>query len=162
MTSDFLVMFLLKGVLGYLVQLYAIVIGMHSIARQPVEWARVSLVCACGAVLTWLVRSSPMLQFGVHTLLTCLIINIGCIFVCKMDVHKSVLGSIVMTILVLLSDIINFAVLKLFSNMDINEMQLFLQNERSKAISALPGNVSLVLVALLMYYFCVKRQKASA
>lgn len=162
MNGDYLVMLLLKGVFGYLMQLFAFVVGMHGIARQPIVWTRVSLVCVCGAILTWVVRSSSLLQFGVHTLLTCLIINIGCIFVCKMDVHKSVLGSIVMMILVLLSDIINFAVLNLFAHMNTSEMQVFLQNERNNAISALPGNVSLVLVAVLIYVISMKRRKADA
>ena len=159
MNSEMIVMFLLRGVFGYLMQLFAIIIGMHGIGKHRINWIKVSVICVLCAVITAALRSIPMIQFGVHTLLTCLITNVGCVFVCKMDVRKSVFGSIVMMILVLLSDIVNFAVLMPFMNMDTNAMQVFLQSETNKAVSALPGNIVLLLVALLLYLLRVVRQK---
>lgn len=47
MNANGLVMFLLEGVLGYLVQHFAFVIGMHGIARKRIVWPRVIIVkCA--------------------------------------------------------------------------------------------------------------------
>ena len=162
MFSKMIISFFLKGVLGYLMQLFAIVIGMHGIARHKISWAKVSVICVISAIITYVLRTIPMIQFGVHTLLTCLITNVGCVFVCKMDVRKSVLGSIVMMILVLLSDIVNFAVLLPIMQFDTAAMQAFLHNEINKAVSALPGNVVLLMVALLIYRFRATKKKEKA
>ena len=159
--KDMLIIFLLKGVLGYLMQLSAMIIGMHAISRHRIEWWKVAVVSVLCAALTSLLRSVSMIQFGVHTLLTCLILNVACIFVCKMDINKSVMGSIIMTILTLLSDVINFAFIMPFMNMDTGAMQVFLQNETNKALSALPGNFTLMFVVLLMYCIRVKKRAAT-
>lgn len=158
MKANGLVMFLLEGILGYLVQHFAFVIGMHGIARKRIEWPRViSVSVLCASILS-LLRQIPMIQFGVHTLLNVLITNVDCVLICKMDIRRSVLGSLVMLILTLLSDLVNFGVLMLF--MDQSEISTFLQNEQNKAVSALPGNFVILVVALTIYYVRIRKKVA--
>ena len=158
MKANGLVMFLLEGILGYLVQHFAFVIGMHGIARKRIEWPRVIIVSVLCASILSLLRQIPMIQFGVHTLLNVLITNVGCVLICKMDIRRSVLGSLVMLILTLLSDLVNFGVLMLF--MDQSEISTFLQNEQNKAVSALPGNFVILVVALTIYYVRIRKKVA--
>lgn len=156
MKANGLVMFLLEGILGYLVQHFAFVIGMHGIARKRIEWPRVIIVSVLCASILSLLRQIPMIQFGVHTLLNVLITNVGCVLICKMDIRRSVLGSLVMLILTLLSDLVNFGVLMLC--MDQSEISTFLQNEQNKAVSALPGNFVILVVALTIYYVRIRKK----
>lgn len=147
--KDALILFLLEGILGYLVQHFAFIVGMHGIARHRARWVRVSIVSAICAVLLAMLRRIPMLQFGVHTMLNCLITNAVCIILCGMDVRKSVLGSVIMMILILLSDLVNFGVCAMC--MDISQITPFLQDPINKAFSALPGNFTVLICALLIY-----------
>lgn len=144
-----LILFLLEGVLGYVVQHFAFVIGMHGVAKHKIAWWRVIFVSVSCATVLYLIRKLPMLQFGVHTMLNCLVTNAMCILICKMDVRKSVLGSVIMMILILLSDLVNFGVASTY--MDVSEISTFLQDPINKAFSALPGNFTVLLVGSIMY-----------
>lgn len=144
-----IILFLLEGILGYVIQHFAFVIGMHGVARHRIVWRRVILVSVVCATVLYVIRKLPMLQFGVHTMLNCLVTNAMCILVCKMDVRKSVMGSVIMMILILLSDLVNFGAASLY--MDISQISTFLQDPINKAFSALPGNFTVLLVATIMY-----------
>jgi len=154
-----LILFLLEGILGYVVQHFAIVIGMHGVAKHKIVWHRVILVSAVCATVLYMIRKLPMLQFGVHTMLICLVTNALCILVCKMDVRKSVLGSVIMMILILLSDLVNFGVASMV--MDVSEISTFLKDPVNKAFSALPGNFTVLLVASLIYKLRMRKAKAA-
>ena len=158
MKANGLVMFLLEGVLGYLVQHFAFVIGMHGIARKCIVWPRVIIVSVLCASILSLLRQIEMIQFGVHTLLNVLITNVGCVLICKMDIRKSVLGSLIMLIVTLLSDLVNFGVLLMM--MDQSQISIYLQNEQNKAVSALPGNLVILAVALTLYYVRIRKREA--
>lgn len=158
MNANGLVMFLLEGVLGYLVQHFAFVIGMHDIARKRIVWPRVIIVSVLCASILSLLRQIEMIQFGVHTLLNVLITNVGCVLICRMDIRKSVLGSLIMLIVTLLSDLVNFGVLLMM--MDQSQISIYLQNEQNKAVSALPGNLVILAVALTLYYVRIRKREA--
>ena len=158
MNANGLVMFLLEGVLGYLVQHFAFVIGMHGIARKRIVWPRVIIVSVLCASILSLLRQIEMIQFGVHTLLNVLITNVGCVLICRMDIRKSVLGSLIMLIVTILSDLVNFGVLLMI--MDQSEISTFLQNEQNKAVSALPGNFVILAVALTLYFVRIRKKAA--
>ena len=158
MNANGLVMFLLEGVLGYLVQHFAFAIGMHGIARKRIVWPRVIIVSVLCASILSLLRQIEMIQFGVHTLLNVLITNVGCVLICRMDIRKSVLGSLIMLIVTLLSDLVNFGVLLMM--MDQSQISIYLQNEQNKAVSALPGNLVILAVALTLYYVRIRKREA--
>ena len=158
MNANGLVMFLLEGVLGYLVQHCAFVISMHGIARKRIVWPRVIIVSVLCASILSLLRQIEMIQFGVHTLLNVLITNVGCVLICRMDIRKSVLGSLIMLIVTLLSDLVNFGVLLMM--MDQSQISIYLQNEQNKAVSALPGNLVILAVALTLYYVRIQKREA--
>ena len=131
---------------------------MHGIARKRIEWPRVIIVSVLCASILSLLRQIEMIQFGVHTLLNVLITNVGCVLICKMDIRKSVLGSLIMLIVTILSDLVNFGVLLMI--MDQSEISTFLQNEQNKAVSALPGNFVILAVALTLYFVRIRKKAA--
>ena len=139
----------LEAVMGYLLQMISFVVGMHAIAKQKMDLKRAALVSVVCAVATFLIRSSDLFNFGVHTMLMLLVINAVSIFVCSMPVRASILGSIVMMILVLVSELINMGILNIFySSEEINRL---LADATFKAASAIPGNLVLLLISILMY-----------
>lgn len=144
--------FLLEGILGYLLQAAAFLIGMHGFARHKISIKKSLLVCVISAVITYLIRSSGLFTFGVHTMLVLLIINVACITICKISIRPCILGSILMMIFVLLSEVINVGIL--YVTVGETQINAVMANEIYKAASAIPGNIILLLVALLIY--CIR------
>lgn len=149
---------LLEIVLGYILQMLSFGIGMHAVAHQRIEGKKLAIVALICALLTYLIRNSDLFNFGVHTMLMLLVINAASIWICGINIRSSIMGSIIMMILVLLSELVNFGVLSLFFSQDsINQI---LAEPLPKAASAIPGNIVLVVVALLMYHFRVRKAGA--
>lgn len=141
----------LEMVLGYLLQASAIVLGMHGVSRQKVDLKACALVSLISSAATYLIRSSGLFNFGVHTMLTLLVVNGACIALCRLHIRTSILGSILMMIFVLLSELINVGLLALTAGYD--QISALLADPLTKAASAVPGNIVLFLTALLIYRF---------
>ena len=149
---------LLEVILGYILQMLSFGVGMHAVACQRIDKKKLTVVVLVCALLTYLIRNSDLFNFGVHTMLMLLLINAAAIMITKINIRASILGSIVMMILVLLSELVNFGVLSIFFASDtITEM---LSEPLPKAASAIPGNVVLVIAAFVMYYIRVIRKVA--
>lgn len=152
--------FLLEGVLGYLLQAMSFLIGMHGIARHKMDIRKSLFVCVLTAIITFLIRSSELFTFGVHTMLVLLIINAACITINRISIRPCILGSILMMIFVLLSEVANVGILyALVGSSRINEI---LANEIYKAASAIPGNLLLLMASLLIYKFRIRGGKEHA
>lgn len=149
---------IMEIVLGYILQMLAFGVGMHAVAEEKINKGKLAAVVFICAFLTYLIRNSDLFNFGVHTMLMLLIINATSIYIAKINIRASILGSIMMMILVLFSELINVGILSVFAGADrINEL---LSDPLTKAASAIPGNVVLVVVAFVMYYFRVYRKGA--
>lgn len=149
--------FLLEGVLGYLLQAVSFLIGMHGIARHKISIKKSAIVCLICAVVTYLIRSSGLFTFGVHTMLVLLIINAACIIICKISIRPCILGSILMMIFVLLSEVVNVGIL--YTLVGADKINTVMNNEIYKAASAIPGNILLLVVSSLIYYFRICKGK---
>lgn len=140
---------LLEGVLGYLLQAGSFVIGMHAIAKQKLDVGKAAIVCVISALITYFIRNSGLFNFGVHTMLVLLVLNACCIIICQMNIRSSILGSIVMMLLVLLSELVNVGILSLFFKPV--EITAKLKDPIIKAASAVPGNLLLLLISIMLY-----------
>lgn len=149
--------FLLEGVLGYLLQAVSFLIGMHGIARHKISIKKSAIVCLICAVVTYLIRSSGLFTFGVHTMLVLLIINAACIIICKISIRPCILGSILMMIFVLLSEVVNVGIL--YTLVGADKINTVMNNDIYKAASAIPGNILLLVVSSLIYYFRICKGK---
>lgn len=149
----------LEFVMGYFLQTLAFVIGMHGVAKQKLNVKNSAIVTVLCTIITILVRNSGLFNFGVHTMLILLVINAACIIICKMNIHPSILGSILMMLFVLLGELVNVGILSIFYPMD--QINTVLADPVFKAASAIPGNLVHLLVSFLLYHFRVKRVKGA-
>lgn len=143
--------YFLELIMGYLLQASAIIIGMHGISRHKINTTSCVLVSLISAAATYLIRAIGLFNFGVHTMLTLLVVNAVCILLCKLNVRTSILGSILMMIFVLLSELINVGLMGILAGFD--QINTLLTDPFIKAASAVPGNIVLLLAALLIYRF---------
>jgi len=149
--------FFLEGIMGYLFQTVAIILGMHGIAKHKLSIKNCAIASILCAVVTFFVRGSGVFNFGVHTMLTLLVLNAACIIFCKLNIRASILGSILMMILVLLSELVNVGFLAITAGAD--QINTLLADPMIKAASAIPGNIVLMLAALLIYRFRMRGGK---
>lgn len=150
---------ILEGILGYLMQNVAIIIGMHAMAKHKLSLKPAALASALCAVFTIIVRNCGLFNFGVHTMLVLLAVNAACVFICKMkDVRGAILGSIVMILMILLGELINVGILSIFYPLEqINELMV---DPVFKAAWAIPGNVVHLIASGVMYIMLMKKNKA--
>jgi hypothetical protein len=111
---DGLMVFIAEGLLGYLLQCVACIIGICSVAKKRVKWLPVLATSIVFAVIVYLVRTVGKFNFGVHTMLIILIENLICILIFKVDVRFTILGSLMVTIIVLAGEMINYSLLMIF------------------------------------------------
>lgn len=149
--------FFLEGIMGYLLQTVAFIIGMHGVAKHKISFKNASIAIIICTIIIILVRNSGLFNFGVHTMLILLVINAACIIICKTNIRPSIMGSILMMILVLLGELINLGILSIFYPMD--QINSLLTDPVFKAASAIPGNIVHLLVSFLLYHFRVRRHK---
>lgn len=150
-------LFIAAGLFGYLLQAIGYILGMHAVARKKVSFLKFLLVSAISATVMFFVRRYGHFNFGVHTMLMLLIMNLLCVIVLKLDVMSSVLGSLIVTALIILGEVLNLGVLLLIYTKDVVDVRL--AEPIFKAWAAVPGNVLLITVVFVTYFLRVIRKR---
>ena len=145
-----LLQILLEGVMGYLLQTIALIMGIHAVAKQRMDVKKSIVAFIICTVVIFLIRSSDLFNFGVHTMLMLLVINAVCITLCGLNIRPSILGSILMVLFVLLSEFVNVGIMNIFYTSE--QITVLLMDPITKAGWAIPGNIVLIVVAFVMYY----------
>ena len=151
---------LVEGVLGYLLQCTGYVLGICAMARKkPPVW-RVALVSALFTLATFLTREwLSNLNFGIHTMLMLLIVNGLCLLVLQVEVQPAVIGSLLVTVLVLLGEVLDMGILLGRAGLDQAVAKQMLEDPMTKAWAAVPGNVILLVAVSLGFYLRAVRKK---
>lgn len=105
----------------------------------------------------FLLRQSGQVNFGVHTMLMLLVMNILSVLVLKLDVMPSILGSLIVTALIIGGEVINYSLLLLFNTQDVIDVKM--EEAMFKAWAAVPGNIILIVVVVIIYVVRVRKGK---
>ena len=154
---DRLMVFVAEGLLGYFLQCIGCILGICAVARKRVNWLPLLIASAVFAVIVYVIRTVGRFNFGVHTMLILLIVNLICILFLKIDIKHSVLGSLLFTIMVLAGEIISYSVLLTF--MDQAQINIQMAQPLFKAWSAVPGNLLLGIIVTIAYVLRVVKGK---
>ena len=153
-------LFIAAGVLGYFLQAIGYILGMHAMAKKRVNLPWFLLVSAFCAVAMFLVRKFGQFNFGVHTMLMLLIMNLLCVIILKLDVMPSVLGSLIVTAIIIAGELLNYSLLLLFYTKDIIDVKM--TEPLFKAWAAVPGNVLLITIVIVLYILRAVKGKKKA
>ena len=155
---DGLKLFIAEGLLGYFLQCGGYILGICSVARRHLKPQTFLITSIISAVATYLVRTYlGWFSFGVHTMLILLFVNLICILFLKIDVKHSVQGSLIVTALVILGEIINLVVLMPF--FDEAQIKVLMTQPLFKAWAAVPGNLVLGVIVTTAYILRVIKGK---
>ncbi len=143
------------GILGYLLQAMGYILGMQAIAKKRVNLPWFLLVSTVCALMMYLVRRFGQFNFGVHTMLMLLIMNLLCVLVLKLDIMLSILGSLIVTALIIAIELLNYSALLLFYAKDVIDLRL--EEPLFKAWTAVPGNILLIAVVIILYGIRIRK-----
>jgi hypothetical protein len=107
-------LFVAEGLLGYLLQCGGFICGINAVAKRRIKLIPFLIASVILAVATYLVRTLGRFNFGVHTMLILFIVNLICVLFIKIDVRHSILGSLLVTLLILAGEMINYSLLMIF------------------------------------------------
>ncbi len=142
-------MFIAEGLLGYLLQCSGCVFGICAVAKKRAKWLPLSITSVSFAISIYLIRTLGKFNFGVHTMLMLLIINLLCVLILKIDIKASILGSLIVTLMVLAGEVVNYSLLLVF--LDQAEITRRMAEPLFKAWAAVPGNVIFSIIVVITY-----------
>ena len=154
---DRLMVFVAEGLLGYFLQCIGCILGICSVARKRVNWLPLLITSAVFAVIVYVIRTVGRFNFGVHTMLIILIENLICTLIFKIDVRHTILGSLIITTVVLAGEMINYGLLMVF--FDQAQITANMAQPLFKAWAAVPGNVLLGIIVTIAYILRVVKGK---
>lgn len=142
-------LFIAEGLLGYLLQCSGCIFGISAVAKKRGKWLPLLITSVSFAVSIFLIRKLGKFSFGVHTMLMLLIVNLLCVLILKIDIKPSILGSLIVTIMVLAGEFVNYILLLAF--LDQAEITQRMADPLFKAYAAVPGNVIFSIIVVIAY-----------
>lgn len=150
-------LFIAEGLLGYLLQCSGFICGISAVAKRRLRLIPFLIASIILAIATYLIRTLGRFNFGVHTMLILFIVNLICVLMVRIEVRYSILGSLLVTLLILVGETLNYGLLMIFLNPA--EITLKMAEPLFKAWAAVPGNLMLGIVVAAAYILRVKKGK---
>ena len=145
---------LFEYILGYGLQAFIIIFGIHTFSKQNIETKKYLLVSTMVAIITFLVRQLPI-SFGVHTIIDMLAFIILCIVLLKMPAIKVIRSMSIVLALLLISEMIGVLIEGAVFGSD--RYQNMMNNPVQRAIVSVPINLLFLLLVTLFYYILKKK-----
>ncbi len=153
-------LFISAGLLGYFLQSSGYILGICATAKKRVRPLSFLLTSVACAIFIFIVRQFGGFTFGVHTMIILLVMNLLCVLLLKVDVKPSILGSLLVSVLVIVGEAVNFLILMPFYTKDVIVARM--AEPLFKAWAGVPGNVLLIVIVIVAYGLRVLKRKKNA
>ncbi len=158
---DYLLLFLVNGVLGYGLQSLGNLLAILAINKKKIPFKQFILCLLLFSLLMFGIRSITAFSFGFHTILIMLAFIVLSVLILKVSVPQTVLAVLLTSVVIILAEIINFGALRLFFGSDTVDVYLkgdgTLQGNIMKAVIGIPTNVILITVMAIFYRIRMKK-----
>lgn len=153
---DLLKILLFKYLFGYILQGFAIVLGVYAFNKQKLVLKEYFMASSLVIVISYFVRLLPI-SYGVHTILNLVFLYLICTFILKMPGYTTVRSSLFVTVLLLISEMLLVAVM--ISTIGQASFEKLMQNPIDKAIIGAPVSICFAVMVYIIYYTRLVRQK---
>ena len=147
--------FIAAGVLGYFLQSVGFFLGMCATAKKRTKLVQLLVLSSICSVFIFFVREFGQFNFGVHTMIMLIVLNLLGVIVLKLDVMRSILGSLIVTALIIGGEVVNYSFLMLFYTKD--EIATLMEDSLQKAWAGVPGNVLMILIVVIAYVLRIRK-----
>lgn len=165
---DYFLYFIVFVILGCFCQCIASMLGMYALLRKRYDGAKfwaVTFLFSAILVIVRVLSDLDIIRFGIHTIimLSCLIL-IGFFLLDVKNIFKVSISTIIIFALITISEVINVAILYLtIGKVRLDKILLATMDDINaltiKVLFAVPSNIILFIISLLLYMFLVKSKK---
>jgi hypothetical protein len=148
--------FVFEFLFGYIMQAFAFILGVFAFNRQKIIVKSYVTVSLLVSVFYFLVRQLPI-SFGVHTIINLLLLLLVCIFIFKMPIYATIRSTLLVTVFLLASEILNVWLMISILGRDKFEQEMSVA--LNKAIIGLPGSFAFAILILVTYLLSTKSEK---
>lgn len=141
-------------VLGYMLQGFAIVLGIYTFNRQEITIKDYVRASGLVMMISCLVRLLPI-SFGVHTIINMLLLFIICILLLRMPMYTTLRSMSFVTILLLLFEMVDVAVIS--SILGTERFENLMQEPLHRAMIGVPANVFFMIFVVMTNYIMNKK-----
>ena len=156
---DLVKLIIVKYLLGFVIQDFLFVVGIHTFNNQRIEIKQFMMINAIFIPVTILVRVLPI-SFGIHTLLNVTFIFILTCFYFGFELYQTIRSTLITTVLILATELIGVnLLLALFGKEKINTLML---DPYTNAVIYLPINMLFACIILFFYVRMYRKQLNSS
>lgn len=119
---------------------------------DPLPYVSCSVILG---VFIYLVRLIDI-NFGVHIILNLICLILLSVYVCKIDLFTAVKGSMLMTLLSFIIELINMVILQLIFK---DRLEIIMENSYQKALAGLPGIFLFAITSLTLYFYLTRKTR---
>lgn len=141
-------------VLGYMLQGFAIVLGIYTFNRQEIILKDYIMASGLVMMISCLVRLLPI-SFGVHTIINMLLLFIICILLLRMPMYTTLRSMSFVTILLLLFELADVAVISAL--LGTERFERLMQEPLHRSMIGVPANVFFMTFVMLANYLRNKK-----
>lgn len=134
---------------------FLFVLAIYAFSKTGIDFKKYLLSGALASIMLYLVRLLPI-QYGVHSLISLVILIIIVSYLNKIDIIKSIRSGIISFILCFLLEGINVVFLQFVFKMDLNNI---MNNHILKTLTGLPSLVIFGIIVVAYYYRLLKRKE---
>lgn len=156
---DYLLLFIFNGICGYFFQAIGYFIMIYATNRIKLKPLVFFGISALFAILTFGIRSIPIISTGFHTMLTLTSFIFISVFLLKVKIFPTVIGVLSSTMIILFCEIIVVGVTALVLNTTALTSDGTIQGDIRKAIYGIPVNIMLILIAFIVYKVRTKNKE---
>jgi len=153
---DILKTVIFEDLFGYILQGFAIVLGVYAFNKQKLNFKKYMLASILVMFFSFLVRYLPI-SYGVHTILNILFSFLICTLFLGMPGYSTVRSTLFVTVLLLINEMVLVAIM--ISILGQEKFEDMMQYPIEKAILVAPASISFALIVYIAYYILVKRSK---
>lgn len=146
-------------IFGYILQGFAFILGIFAFNRKKIVLKEYILVSIVISFIYYLVRLLPI-SFGVHTIISLILLFLVCIFIFKMPIYTTIRSTLLVTVLLLSSEMAN--VWLMISILGQEKFEQMMSVPIEKAIIGIPSAFTFASLILLSYFIFTKSKNHSA
>ena len=153
---ELLKIIIFEYVFGYILQGFVFTLGIFAFNRQKIVLKKYLIISMVLFIFIFLVRLMPI-SFGIHIILNLLFLFLVCVLILKMPLYTTIRSTLLVTVFLLASEMINVAVMIAILGQDEFERMMSIPIE--KAVVGLPGALLFALLIFLSYIFLTRTKK---
>jgi hypothetical protein len=153
---DSIKLFLAEYVFGYAFQSCVYVLALFAFNRKKVIFIKYIFSAIGFGIAAFITRSLPI-SFGVHTLLSLIVLAIIGVLYLKMPVYPTIRATLFAVIILLIGESLNVAGLTILLGKE--EFSRIMNIPMQKALAGIPSSIIFAGITIIFYFILTKNKK---